>query len=307
MKGKHFSWITVWLIVVCVLLVVSGSYAAYSSVWYAKGVAAAQIAATDLPFSSNYLELKNDGVTPEKMIAATKDANGVAVTITICNYPQADRLKYHTSALPYALTAKLVDAKEADYDKFTLNNQYFTNGVCELSGSLSGDGAQQDQYVLRCNDPQLLNKVSIQMEAVPRCTDNCGLVNRKLLGQLRIMPMDSSPQEWTGRITDKPQNGEEVDAFNYLLTGTATDTITLNWDPKHVELSKWSREDLEKNTSGFTEKQNGSISFGVGGETTSYRLQFYRRGSFPSSEIEEYISYSLASKTATTPPEASES
>lgn len=36
MKGKHFSWISVWLIVVCVLLVVSGSYAAYSSVQYIK-------------------------------------------------------------------------------------------------------------------------------------------------------------------------------------------------------------------------------------------------------------------------------
>lgn len=305
MKGKHFSWITVWLIVVCVLLVVSGSYAAYSSVWYAKGVAAAQIAATDLPFSSNYLELKNDGVTPEKMIAATKDANGVAVTITICNYPQADRLKYHTSVLPYTLTATLVDAKEADYDKFTLNNHNFTNGVCGLPGSLSGDGAQQDQYVLRCTDPQLLNSVSIQMKAVPNCSDNCDLVDRMLLGKLRIMPMDSSPQKWSGKITD--DLSKEVDAFNYLLTGTATDTITLRWDPNYVELSKWSREDLKKNTSGFTENQDGSISFGVGGKTTSYRLQFYRRDSFPSSEIEKYISYSLASKTATTPPETSES
>ena len=320
MKGKHFSWITVWLIVVCVLLVVSGSYAAYSSVQYIKGVGVAKAEKTDLPFSSNYLTLcgRGNADPPERMVSVST-GNPVSVSVTVCNYPQNDRLKFHKTDISYTLEATLLDANGAalpdlisyldgdgnpqTIDKAALiscfqlklnneDNKSFTtdangNVTCgPINASLSGGAANWNVHVLQCTAPDgidaasLMNLVSIQMKVTPTCGDSC-LASSQLLGRLKVVAVDRSDQQWDGNFVEDLSNLAAVDALNYVLSGTAEETITLQWDPNVITLSQWSKKDLESLT---TASSDGSITIHVGGEgnPTSYRLQFYWTKGIPS-------------------------
>lgn len=323
MKGKHFSWITVWLIVVCVLLVVSGSYAAYSSVQYIKGVGVAKAEKTDLPFSSNYLTLCDSRVVapPERMVSVST-GNPVSVSVTVCNYPQNDRLKFHKTDISYTLEATLLDANGAalpaeisyqDKDGNTktisretliscfelkLNNEdnrSFTtdangNVTCgSINGSLAGGAANWNVHVLQCTAPDgidaasLMNLVSIQMKVTPNCEDRC-LASSQLLGRLKVVAVDRSDQQWDGNFVEDLSNLAAVDALNYVLSGTAKETITLQWDPNVITLSQWSIKDLSSIMPDPNAVVNNSITIQVGGEgnPTSYRLQFYWAKGIPS-------------------------
>lgn len=323
MKGKHFSWISVWLILVCVLLVVSGSYAAYSSVQYIKGVGVAKAEKTDLPFSSNYLTLCDRQVDapPERMISVST-GNPVSVSVTVCNYPQNDRLKFHTDVIQYTLEATLLDSNgktlpdEISYqDKdgntktiektkllscFTLHSQPFTaDGKLSLNGcSLAGGAANWNVHVLQCtasdgiDAASLMNLVSIQMKVTPTCEDRC-LASSQLLGRLKVVAVDRSDQQWDGNFVEDLSNLAAVDALNYVLSGTAKETITLQWDPNVITLSQWSIDDLSSIRPDPNAVVNGSITIHVGGEgnPTSYRLQFYWTNGIPSESPKISIPY----------------
>ena len=329
MKGKHFSWISVWLILVCVLLVVSGSYAAYSSVQYIKGVGVAKAEKTDLPFSSNYLTLCDRQVDapPERMVSVST-GNPVSVSVTVCNYPQNDRLKFHTKDIQYTLEATLLDANgktlpdlisylDGDGNPQTIDkaaliscfqlklnnedNKSFTtdangNVTCgPINASLSGGAANWNVHVLQCtalgeiDAASLMNLVSIQMKVTPTCEDSC-LANHQLLGRLKVVAVDRSDQQWAGNFVEDLSNLAAVDALNYVLSGTAKETITLQWDPNVITLSQWSIDDLSSDP---TVAVNDRITIHVGGEgkPTSYRLQFYWANGIPSESPKITISH----------------
>lgn len=312
MKGKHFSWITVWLIVVCVLLVVSGSYAAYSSVQYIKGVGVAKAEKTDLPFSSNYLTLCDRIADPPERMVSVSTGNPVSVSVTVCNYPQNDRLKFHKTDISYTLEATLLDANGAalpdlisyldgdgnpqTIDKaaliscFKLDSQSFTaDGKLSLHDSLAGGAANWNVHVLQCTAPDgidaasLMNLVSIQMKVTPTCEDRC-LASSQLLGRLKVVAVDRSDQQWNGNFVEDLSNLGEIDGLNYVLSGTAKETITLEWNPNVITLSQWSIDDLSSIRPDPTVAVNDRITIHVGGEgnPTSYRLQFYWTNGIPS-------------------------
>lgn len=314
MKGKHFSWISVWLIVVCVLLVVSGSYAAYSSVQYIKGVGVAKAEKTDLPFSSNYLTLcgRQGDAPPERMISVST-GNPVSVSVTVCNYPQNDRLKFHTDVIQYTLEATLLDAngktlpdeipyldrdgnprtidKAALISCFKLDTQPFTaeGKLSRTDYSLAGGAANWNVHVLQCTAPDgidaasLMNLVSIQMKVTPTCEDRC-LASSQLLGRLKVVAVDRSDQQWDGNFAEDLSNLGVIDGLNYVLSGTAKETITLEWNPNVITLSQWSIDDLSSIRPDPTVAVNDRITIHVGGEgnPTSYRLQFYWTNGIPS-------------------------
>ena len=332
MKGKHFSWISVWLILVCVLLVVSGSYAAYSSVQYIKGVGVAKAEKTDLPFSSNYLTLcyRNIADPPERMVSVSK-GNPVSVSVTVCNYPQNDRLKFHETDISYTLEATLLDANGKPLTdeiscldtngnprtirkdiliscfKLKLNNEdngTFTkdangNVTCgPINASLAGGAANWNVHVLQCTASEgidaasLMNLVSIQMKVTPNCGDSC-LASSQLLGRLKVVAVDRSDQQWYGNFVEDLSNLAAVDALNYVLSGTAKETITLKWNPKVITLSQWSIDDLSSIMQDPNADVNDSITIQVGGEgkPTSYRLQFYWTNGIPSESPKISIPY----------------
>ena len=337
MKGKHLSWITIWLLVVCILLVVTGTYAMYSSVKYAPGVTVAKARTNreDVPLSSNYLTLRTTNESAAvKMAMASRGSNPsapVSVPITVCNFPRNDRMKFHKGAFSYQMQATLcdingnaltdpvsyqdengtnVDVPLADlYGRFSLGNTTFSGASIQISGSFAGGTYQRNNHTLTCTTPELFNVVSILMEVVPSCTEEaCSLSGWVLRDRLQVLLVDQSNQDWTGGFIESKLassaegegtiNLSTVDAFNYVISGTAEKTITINWK-KEVELSKWSMEDLVSPEVSpeviVGEGDNRSISVSVGGEgkPTSYRLQFYRADGFPdevdATQLETYV------------------
>lgn len=320
MKKRSGNWITIWLILVCVLWLVTGTYAAYYSVQSNKGVLVAKAPNINIRFSSNYLPLcdRNNEV-PYKIISISSQ-NDVSVGITVCNYPQEDIGKVHETDIPYQLTAQLLDINGNPFSSVSyqangqtvtktlaqvaeilaLNGNTFSeNGFLQLNGTLPGGTAHSDVYTLICakeNTP-IFSAVTVQMRAEPidesmNDADNCGLREKQLLARLRFVAVANQDTNWNGRFLENV-DPKEVDAFNYEISGTAKQTKVLSWDSAHVELSKWSREELPVVSS---TADSVTIEVGGVGKPTSYRMQFYRTSAIPADEtwgdVEKYVTLS---------------
>ena len=221
-------------------------------------------------------------------------------------------MKFHKTDISYTLEATLLDANGAalpdlisyldgdgnpqTIDKaaliscFKLDSQSFTaDGKLSLHDSLAGGAANWNVHVLQCTAPDgidaasLMNLVSIQMKVTPTCEDRC-LASSQLLGRLKVVAVDRSDQQWNGNFVEDLSNLGEIDGLNYVLSGTAKETITLEWNPNVITLSQWSIDDLSSIRPDPTVAVNDRITIHVGGEgnPTSYRLQFYWTNGIPS-------------------------
>ena len=94
-------------------------------------------------------------------------------------------------------------------------------------------------------------------------------------------------------MIDDDQDTTDIDAFNYVISGTATSTVEIEWDTNHVEISPWS---LELFNDPVVTAQDGKkkIEVNVGAAAQSYTLQFFRINGIPSGEtgadVKRYVS-----------------
>lgn len=329
MKWKHKSWVTIWLILVCVALVVTGSYAAYTKVEYVKRVVASKnVQAETVLFSSNYLSLRgtSESTYPLRVIPVGTQ-NDASVTVTVCNFLQSDLTRVNEVDIPYTLEASLVDAdgspidlnKEFSYQngetvakitgaelaaQITINNANFGNdNSYSASDTLPGGVATSHSYKITI--PQqyisILSEVGIQMRAVPTNLD------KQLMARLWFGAGSLELTQWQGRFEDLNPSGKmaDYDGFNYTIFGTMEQTLRLSWNPERVTLSKWSREELGIADDSTPQTEGNMVYFDipVGGEgkPTSYTLQFYRVGGIPQDETYEivkgYVTYARVDNT----------
>lgn len=315
MKWKHKSWVTIWLILVCAALLVTGTYAAYTKVEYVKRVVASKNQTETVLFSSNYLSLRESHTEtyPTRMIPVGTQ-NDAAVTVTVCNYLQSDLTRVNEETIRYTLTARLVDINDNPITaekiityqdaegnqatitgaqlagKIKINDTPFnsTNITYSAEGTLTGGTAQSQFYKITCgkDDIPILSAISIRMQAVPD-DNNIGM---KLMGQLRLGTNYQQRTSWTGTFSGLPNADNELttdhDAFNYEISGTMEQTMRLSWNRKRVTLGRWSRMELgipEDNSKLQTEGDMVyyDIEVGATDAPTSYTLQFYRVGGIP--------------------------
>ena len=83
-------------------------------------------------------------------------------------------------------------------------------------------------------------------------------------------------------MTSDSQSTTNLDAFNYVISGTENTTVQISWDAAHVTLSQWSMELFDEDDIENTD--NNSIKVRVGEAGTSYTLQFYRVNGIPDDE-----------------------
>lgn len=260
-------------VLVCLVLLATGTYAAFTRHESVKWVVSTIETSNDLRFSSNYLSdcLMSADTYPERLISVNSGTN-VVVTVSICNYPQADPTLFNENDISYTLTAKLVKADGSAAD-IAANIQL--NGAA-LPATLGGQklpGGETShllyQLTIPAADIDKLENVFIQLEATP---DNPTVTDgKKLTGRLKIMSTSGAATAWTGTFSNGNVGFSDLDAFNYLISGTAEGTVTLSWS-SDVEISPWSVQQLNATLA------EGGISFHVGGQgqPTSYLLQFYR-------------------------------
>jgi|GEM_PF-1275122 hypothetical protein len=303
MKGKKkYLWV-LWLVILCALLMITGTYAAYISIRNAKSVTVAKTATAEIRFSSNYLYLRerSDSLMPLKMISVSSQGD-VSATVTVCNYPQSDLKKVHEENITYTLYAQLRDtAGEAlTGDALTqavaalrINGQAFAaDGSLSLTGqTLTGGKASQNVYAVTCakENLTLLSTLTVEMRAEPDSCPNCAIGSHLLKARLWLSASGNEDGSWSGQFQDDRKgnpDSKKLDGFNYEIYGTAQATMVLSWNPEKVSLSAWSRDELP-----VASATDSSLTLSLGGERnpTSYRLQFYRVNGIPENETWEDV------------------
>ena len=297
MKGKKKYLWALWLVILCALLMITGTYAAYISIRKAK------TATTEIRFSSNYLYLRerSDSLMPLKMISVSGQGD-VSAAVTVCNYPQSDLKKVHEEDITYTLYAQLRDtAGEAlTGDALTqavaalrINGQAFAaDGSLSLTGqTLPGGKASQNVYAVTCakENLALLSTLTVEMRAEPDSCPNCAIGSHLLKARLWLSASGNEDGSWSGQFQDDRKgnpDSKKLDGFNYEIYGTAQATMVLSWNPEKVSLSVWSRDELP-----VASATDSSLTLSLGGEgtPTSYRLQFYRVNGIPENETWEDV------------------
>lgn len=190
--------------------------------------------------------------------------------------------------ITYTLTVTLVDSSgneigDADFDKYSVTFDGVTNRFSADSKSisyqdrvLSTGGFSYDDLILNFDKSQLTSSnVFMKLEAVP--TDPSDLPTLSaIIGVSYVKPYSAS---WTGQFTDNTPQPSYLDGFNYCLSGSGAGTITLIWDTKYIEISKWF---LEENSSiltyGNSSSPVASIELKVdSSKQNQYDIQFYRK------------------------------
>lgn len=317
MKWKHKSWITIWLILVCAALVVTGTYAAYTKVEYVKRVVATKNMLQTELFSSNHLLLRSDGNDyPLRMIPVGTQSN-VSVMVSVCNYLQSDITRVNDDTITYTFSAQLMDIQgnpiksdtEITYQtgegtetttttitgrrlaeiiqirkngaavlaNVTANS--ITYSLPEGSETLAGGVESANFYEVFCPQEYIpvLNAIAIRMKADP------GENHKKLVGELWLGTNYQQLTAWNGKFVGLPNDGstESYDAFNYEIYGMKQQRLRVCWNPQRVTLGKWSREQF---TGAIVGADYIEIDVGAPGTPKSYTLQFYRVDGIPPNE-----------------------
>lgn len=282
MKETIWKWIKQYRVAAGIfsigmlILIVSGSFAAYTSFNSVKRVVSTE-RRSDTMFGSNYLTLLNltDNNYSIRRITLSEEADKNTFTVKVCNYAWGDESLYNTKDITYTVQAKLIAMDGGNLPEsiaqIKINDTEFNaNGEYELANQeLKAGKARENTYIFEL-PAELKNKIEIQIVAKPT-SESAEAVNSQKLAAVISFADYESVKSWTGHFLDSQANGRtpaDYDAFNYEISGNGAGTVTMTW-PESLQLSEWTTD-------------AGSYSFDVDGATTAVQFQFYRN---PKNEI----------------------
>ena len=280
MKETIWKWIKQYRVAAGIfsigmlILIVSGSFAAYTSFNSVKRVVSTE-RRSDTMFGSNYLTLLNltDNNYSIRRITLSEEDGKNTFTVKVCNYAWGDESLYNTKDITYTVQANLIAMDGGKLPesiaKIRINDSSFNaNGKCELtSQKLSTGKARENTYRFEL-PAELKNKIEIQIVMEPTSESEEAVNSQKLAAVISFADYESV-KSWTGHFLDSQANGRTpaaYDAFNYEISGNGAGTVTMTW-PASLQLSKWTTNDKQV---------TGSYSFEVDSATTAVQFQFYR-------------------------------
>lgn len=268
------------LLLLSVLLLTVGSYAAYTTSAYVKQVirARTQDGNENLRFSSNLLysyDLTVDAY--EERSISVSGSGKVVIGINICNYPQGIPASYNDKNISYTMTVTA--------EGLTFQDQ---------NGLLQGGKPSLVSHTIEI-PAESVSAVSggyLTVVVTPDGASTEATNQKKLAAKLKIVPQEATASGWQGVLQFE---GESInnDAINYFISGTRECDMVLSWGPK-IKLGQWSREAL--NVISSTEN-SVTIHVGGPGQPTSYYLQFYRLKPAASDETAESLGISFAEQS----------
>ena len=287
MKETIWKWIKQYRVAAGIfsigmlILIVSGSFAAYTSFNSVKRVVSTE-RRSDTMFGSNYLTPLNltDNNYSIRRITLSEEDGKNTFTVKVCNYAWGDEALYNTKDITYTVQAKLIAMDGGKLPESITNISinaipFKANGECELtSQKLSAGKASENTYRFEL-PAELKNKIEIQIVVEPTSESEEAVNSQKLAAVISFADYESV-KSWTGHFLDSQANGrtpDDYDAFNYEISGNGAGTVTMTW-PESLQLSKWT-------TNG--KQVTGSYSFEVDSATTAVQFQFYRN---PENKIE---------------------
>ena len=277
MKETIWKWIKQYRVAAGIfsigmlILIVSGSFAAYTSFNSVKRVVSTE-RRSDTMFGSNYLTLLNltDNNYSIRRITLSEEADKNTFTVKVCNYAWGDESLYNTKDITYTVQAKLIAMDGGNLPEsiaqIKINDTEFNaNGERKLTNQeLKTGKAGENTYRFEL-PAELKNKIEIQIVVEP-VSESVEAVNSQKLAAVISFADYESVKSWTGHFLDS-QTGRipaDYDAFNYEISGNGAGTVTMTW-PESLQLSKWTTDGKQV---------TGPYSFYVDGATTA--VQFYR-------------------------------
>ncbi len=261
------AWITVWLIIAASLLCVTYTFAAYTGVTQSKRVISLS-ERDDMLFSSRYLFVSESEVQKIGFSEGTADPT---ITIDVCNYDKSGLGKYG-SDIYFQLSARLInyDGSEIAASPAVSSDKYWISYLVDdqesttfklpslSSGNaqiipgpetyqgtsnvykLTGGSKQKIKFVLHF-DPDALSAPVYAVELTANPVPLGGYDDIKVIsGKVGAVSRKGQNLEWSGEFTDKMINTDPsiFDAYNYVISGVGTGTITLTYDNSLLELDK---------------------------------------------------------------------
>ena len=179
MKETIWKWIKQYRVAAGIfsigmlILIVSGSFAAYTSFNSVKRVVSTE-RRSDTMFGSNYLTLLNltDNNYSIRRITLSEEDDKNTFTVKVCNYAWGDKSLYNTKDIMYTVQANLIAMDGGklpeSITKIRINDIPFNaNGKCELtSQELKAGKAREDTYRFEL-PAELKNKIEIQIVVEP--------------------------------------------------------------------------------------------------------------------------------------------
>lgn len=280
MKETIWKWIKQYRVAAGIfsigmlILIVSGSFAAYTSFNSVKRVVSTE-RRSDTMFGSNYLTLLNltDNNYSIRRITLSEEDDKNTFTVKVCNYAWGDKSLYNTKDITYTVQANLIAMDGGKLPEsianISINDIPFNaNGECTLtSQELRAGKAREITYKFEL-PAKLKNKIEIQIVVEPR-SESVEAVNSQKLAAVISFADYESVKSWTGHFLDSQAHGRtpaDYDAFNYEISGNGAGTVTMTW-PESLQLSKWSTDGKQV---------TDSYSFEVDSATTAVQFQFYR-------------------------------
>lgn len=286
-KPRRKPLILLLLVLGCVAVLATGTYAAYTEYKTVKRVVAARTKETsgELRFSSNLLDPYNEkpqagyGIRP---ISVSSSGN-VTIGIQICNYPQGDMSAFNDKTIVYTMTVA--------YPK-----GYSGSNTETFSGTLLGGTISSNTHnlVIPQDKVSLVSKGTI--EVVVNATPLEAVNSQHLAACLQLIPTTVTDTSWHWELIEKQNNHDyaTTDAFNVHLYGTEQCKMQLTWNSSIIELGDWSKQLL-----GVAPGSSSPLTISLGGpdQPTSYVLQFYRVA--PPAENESYDNLGIDLKRIT--------
>ena len=289
--SNRLKWKRILLIFVCLFAlsaVVRGSYAAYTSQAFQRGVA--RHGNTEkIRFTSNYLQNCASGTEPANYSGRTilyaetsKQAEEISFDIYIYNYANGNTDLTSEREIKYDLTITFNGDNEEDYSVISDDGKSFTknNGTSYTlnNQTLASRSPDSHKYTLKFPGKDI-DKLKITVTAVPT---NLSITNNQILAAI-IAPC-------TGATTNKfHAEGKYVDqdnetptdyaGFNYEISiSSGTANATLTWKTDTVEIDKFFLQNLGKNDKEIADiLSSGTLTFQMNQSTGNgdYLIPFY--------------------------------
>lgn len=283
-KWKHTA--IACLCILGILLLVGGSYAAYTRQAYQKGVARNRDTET-VSFTSNYMQLCSSDsqstlYTVRNIAYGENDKNAETVSfdIYVYNYANGNTGQPSERDIPYTMKIEFADGSGPYTVAYGNESKQIQNGETYTANkTLIGRDAKEHKYTITIPGKDL-DQVKITATATP---DNTALTNNKILAAILRPCTSNSASSFraSGDFIDKNVGvPTDYDGFNYEVSisgGSAQATLT--WDKKVLEIDRYF---LEKIGITDTEKikniiQAGTVSFKMDqtNGTGDYLIPFY--------------------------------
>lgn len=291
---KKPRWKTTVVAVLCLMgliAVIGGSYAAYTSQTFQRGVVRNRNINT-VRFTSNYLQscanATQANTYANRMIYfqdTDQEKETISFEIEVYNYAVGNTALVSQKDITYNLEIGMNgasgDGYKIAYDgtEKSLNKNASTSVTGRI---LTGRFANTHTYTITMPGSDL-NKVKFTVTATPATAQDLSATNNQKLAAVIAPCIGSTTEQFRAEgkfIYDPQYNPVNYDGFNYevsISSGAATGT--LQWNEEVVEIDKYFLEKLGIEKNGITTNENGykEITFTLDRTkgTGDYLIPFY--------------------------------